>query len=136
MEGGSHSFPCCLLFVGSLRGSEAPGPERNPRYHSELRRESARQELTAPSSGDWSRLPSEADLTKSKKEARALLVPRRQGLSHKDRCTHTCEVRGEPRGREPAPLSKPHLEFLSLLDPEGAGWHGKNGIQQALPPVS
>lgn len=90
-------------------------------------------EWTASSSGHPSRLPSEADLAKANEEARALLIPRRQGLSHKDRCTHTCEVRGEPRGREPAPLSKPHLEFLSLLDSKVAGWHGKNGTQQALP---
>lgn len=72
--------------------------------------------LAASSSCHPSRLCLVVYRAKSNEEARALLIPHRQALSHNDRCTHTCEVRGKPRGREPAPLSKPHLEFLSLLD--------------------
>lgn len=84
-------------------------------------------ELAASSLGHLNRLPSEVGLAKSNGEAKALLIPHKQGLSHADRCTHTCEVRGDPRGRELAPLPEPHLEFLSLLDSKAAGWCGKNG---------
>lgn len=54
-------------------------------------------ELAVSSSGHMSRLPSEAGPEKSNEKVRALLIPHRQGLNHKDRWTHTCEMRGEPR---------------------------------------
>ena len=85
-------------------------------------------ELAASGSGHWSRLSSEVGPAKSNEEVSTLLIPRRQGLSHKDRCTHTCEVRGEPRGREPVPLPKLHLEFPSLLESKVAEWRRQNGL--------
>lgn len=79
--------------------------------------------------GSWhlSRLHSEEGLAKTNERARTLFIPCRRGLSYKDRCMHTCEVMGGHRGRQPAPLPKPHLEFPSLLDSKPAGWRGKNG---------
>lgn len=81
-------------------------------------------ELAAFSSGHPSSQRWEVGLAKSNEEVGAQLAPHRQGLSHKDRCLHTCEVRGELRGREPGPLPKPHLEFLSLLHFKAAGMNG------------
>lgn len=52
--------------------------------------------LAASSPGHPSRLPSDIGPTKSNEGVRVLLIPHSQGLSHKDRCTHTCEVRGHP----------------------------------------
>lgn len=89
--------------------------------------------MAAPSSGHSSKLPSEVGLAKSNEEVKALFIPHGQGLSHKDRCTHTCEVRREPRGREPAGLPKLHLEFLSLLESEAAGWQDRIAHSIALP---
>lgn len=91
-------------------------------------------ELTVSSSGHLSRLPSEVGPAKSNEEVKALLIPRRQVLSHKDRCTHSCEVRGEPRDREPAPLPKLHLESPSLLESKAAEWCGQNGTQHSSTP--
>lgn len=91
--------------------------------------------LAASGSGHRSRLSSEVGPAKSNEEVRALLIPRRQGLSHKDRCMHTCEARGEPRGREPMPLSKLHLEFPSLLESKAAEWRGQNGTQHSSTPT-
>lgn len=91
--------------------------------------------MAASNSGHLSRLLSEVGPAKANEEVKALLIPRRLGLSHKDRCTHTCEVRGEPRGREPARLPKLHLEFLSLSESEAVGWHGQKGTWHDSTPL-
>lgn len=122
----------CLLSVGSRDGDSWPREEAKILFRA--RHGQCQVAMAASNSGHLSRLPSEVGPAKANEEVKALLIPRRLGLSHQDRCTHTCEVRGEPRGREPARLPKLHLEFLSLSESEAVGRHGQKGTRHDSTP--
>lgn len=96
--GAQQPLPCCLLSVGSLKGSETPGPERNQGCCLELRRKCARHgagcSLDHPDS-----LPSDGGLGKSNEELEHCSTSTWAGPESQDRCTDTCEeVRGEAGG--------------------------------------